>query len=229
VFLFYQSGIPEGNLILDEAESWHCVKVLRKKAGKTIHLTDGRGGLYEARITEAQPRACRFEILTRQFSARPPYSISLAVAPAKSGERNDWLAEKAVELGVDKLLYFVSHNSERVKLNKERVERICTSAMKQSLRPWLPSVGGLVSFAEILTAQADQRFIAHAGYPSSLFQVAEKSGSYLVLIGPEGDFTKDELSLAESNGFAPVSLGASRLRTETAALAAVQALVLKNL
>jgi 16S rRNA (uracil1498-N3)-methyltransferase len=101
--------------------------------------------------------------------------------------------------------------------------------MKQSLRPWLPSVGGLVSFAEILTAQADQRFIAHAGYPSSLFQVAEKSGSYLVLIGPEGDFTKDELSLAESNGFAPVSLGASRLRTETAALAAVQALVLKNL
>jgi 16S rRNA (uracil1498-N3)-methyltransferase len=228
VFLFYQAGIPEGNFILDEAESWHCVKVLRMKVGETIHLTDGRGGLYEARITDAQPRACRFDILTKKFSARPPYSILLAVAPAKSGERNDWLAEKAVELGVDRLLYFTSHNSERVRLNKARIARICVSAMKQSLHPWLPTVGNLVTFEEILNVQADQRFIAHAGDSPHLLHAAKRSVSYLVLIGPEGDFTQDELIMAESHGFTQVSLGASRLRTETAALAAVHTLSLKN-
>jgi 16S rRNA (uracil1498-N3)-methyltransferase len=228
--LFYQPGIQQGTRQLDADESRHATKALRLKKGDELNLTDGEGFFYSARITVAGSHRCEFEILHKTESPRKNYSVHVAIAPTKNADRMEWLAEKCVELGIQKLSFMVCRNSERKTLNLERIEKIMVTALKQSGQAWLPRVPAMISYEDILSEVVDQKFIAFVdpGNPDHLKSVARPGGSYLVLVGPEGDFSNEELDLAVKNNFRKVSLGNSRLRTETAGLAACHILNLIN-
>jgi 16S rRNA (uracil1498-N3)-methyltransferase len=225
--LFYQPNASK-EPFLSEEESRHCVKTLRLGKGDFISVTDGHGNQFQCVIEIADPRRCQFRVV-EQFTEKPrPYFIHLAVAPTKNLDRTEWFIEKAVELGIDRLSFFVGQHSERRVLKTERVEKIAVAAMKQSLQAYMPQIDPLVPFQEILTCVADQRFIAHLPEgeqkPEPLLRVAKPTGQLLVLIGPEGDFSEKEIKAATEAGFQMVTLGATRLRTETAALAACHVL-----
>jgi 16S rRNA (uracil1498-N3)-methyltransferase len=230
VNLFYQPLIPQGISYLDADESRHCVKVLRHTAGDTLRITDGQGFFYDAIITKADDRQCTFRIA--ETIAQPPrnFTIHIAISPTKNADRIEWFVEKAVELGVDKISIVECENTERTYLKKERLEKVAISAMKQSLKAILPRIEGLLPFQDILTDNATQKFIAYVDRqnPDHLKNMAAAGKDYVVLIGPEGDFSPDELKVALQNGFKKVSLGPSRLRTETAGLAACHILNLIN-
>jgi 16S rRNA (uracil1498-N3)-methyltransferase len=229
--LFYQPAIPRGVLHLDVDESRHAIKVLRMRVGDPLHLTDGRGSFYNAVITEANPKACGFSINETQKIAKRNFSISIALAPTKNIDRTEWFAEKAVELGIEHIHFMRCKNSERKTINLDRIQKIMVSAMKQSGQAWLPCYSEMKPFPEVLKLTASQKFICFVDdlNPDQLKQLAHPNQSYLLLIGPEGDFQKEELDLAMSTGFKKVSLGNNRLRTETAALAACHTLNLINL
>jgi 16S rRNA (uracil1498-N3)-methyltransferase len=228
--LFYQSKINEGVLNLDAEESRHAIKVLRMVKGDALHLTDGKGFFYTAKITEAEAKKCSFEIIDKKQSTKRDYQIHIAIAPTKNADRIEWFVEKATEIGVDEIRFMLCKNSERKNINLERIEKIVVSAMKQSGQAWLPKVSPLVPFKEVLKYQASQKFIAFVDEknPNHLRSMAKPNGNYLVLIGPEGDFSQEELNLALENNFKKVSLGNNRLRTETAGLVACQILNLIN-
>ncbi|GAB3338509.1 16S rRNA (uracil(1498)-N(3))-methyltransferase [Larkinella ripae] len=228
--LFYQPE-AESNPFLSEEESRHCVKTLRLAKGQVIDVTDGKGRRYQAVIESADPRRCGFRIVETLEELPRPYRVHLAVAPTKNTDRIEWLVEKAVELGVDRFSFFTSQHSERRSLKPERLEKIAIAAMKQSLQLFLPQIDPLRELNEVLTLLADQRFIAHLpeNEPAvPLGKSAQPGGTTLVLIGPEGDFSGSELAQARENGFTMVTLGATRLRTETAALAACHTIHLIN-
>lgn len=224
--LFYLPEIANGHTHLDAEESRHVVKVLRKVTGDELAITDGKGFFYEARITNADAKKCSFEIVSKKEFPKKNYFIRIAIAPTKNADRMEWFVEKAVEIGIDKITFFQSKTSERKTINLERIEKIAISAMKQSQQAWLPIISGIGSFKELLKEKADQKFIAYvdAANPEHLKNVAKPKGDYLILIGPEGDFSQDELKLALENKFQKVSLGTNRLRTETAGLVACQLL-----
>ena len=228
--LFYQPLIPQGISYLDADESRHCVKVLRHTVGDTLRITDGQGFFYDTIITKADDRQCTFRIA--ETIAQPPrnFTIHIAISPTKNADRIEWFVEKAVELGVDKISIVECENTERTYLKKERLEKVAISAMKQSLKATLPRIEGLLPFQDILTDNATQKFIAYVDQqnPDHLKNMAAAGKDYVVLIGPEGDFSPDELNAALQNGFKKVSLGPSRLRTETAGLAACHILNLIN-
>jgi 16S rRNA (uracil1498-N3)-methyltransferase len=226
VNLFYQPDIEQGIRHLDEEESKHAVRVLRMKAGDEMTITDGKGSRYQARLSKPDHRKCAFEIISQQKLAARSFCIEVAVAPTKNSDRTEWFVEKAVETGIEKIHFFVSKNSERKTVNIERVKKIMISAMKQSGQVWLPSVTAVRPFQEMLELKVDQKFICHADSENRehLKSVAGKNSTYLALIGPEGDFTPEELREALDKGFRMVSLGPNRLRTETAALTACQVL-----
>ena len=228
--LFYQPD-AEKQPFLSEEESRHCIKTLRLTKGDTIDVTDGRGKRYNSVIETADPRRCTFRI--QETFVEPPraYRIHLAVAPTKNSDRIEWLVEKTVELGIDHLSFFVSKHSERRLLKLDRLEKIAVAAMKQSLQLFLPVIDPLLNFSSVLTKPADQRFIAHLpedGSAASLWKSARPGGTTMILIGPEGDFSKPEIEQALSSGFNMATLGATRLRTETAALAACHTIHLIN-
>jgi 16S rRNA (uracil1498-N3)-methyltransferase len=228
--LFYEPGIQEGVRHLDPDESRHCVKVLRHKRGDAIRITDGRGFFYHAVITEADAKRCAFDIRDEQQAPDPGFTTHIAIAPTKHNERVDWFVEKAVEMGVSAITFIECEHSERTVIKLERLYKVAVSAMKQSLRASLPTIQGMVPIADAVRgAKDEQRFIARAGAPQHLIQAAAPKGSYCVLIGPEGDFSTQEIRMAETAGFMPVNLGPARLRTETAGLAAVHSLSLVNL
>lgn len=199
--------------------------------GDTIELTDGHGFLYQAFISEADPKKCSFIISEKKEIPPRDFSISIAVAPTKNNDRIEWFIEKAVEIGIDKIHLLLCKNSERKNVNLDRLTKIAVSAMKQSGQARLPYISDMVPFKEIVTQQAAQKFICYvdAGNPDQLKSLAKPNQSYLVLIGPEGDFNKDEIQLAAEHSFKKVSLGPNRLRTETAALTACQILNFVNL
>jgi len=229
--LFYEPLAAE-QLFLNEDESRHCAKTLRLGRGDRIFITDGKGNRFSAVIDKADPRRCTFRITEVVQEPVRSFQVDLAVAPTKNLDRIEWFTEKAVELGVDRLLFFVGQHSERKVIRLERLEKIAVSAMKQSLRSILPELKAFDSLQGVLEQPADQRFIAHlpeSGPPVHLMQAAQPGGRALVLIGPEGDFSGEELQEAISAGFSMVSLGEARLRTETAALAACHTLNLVNL
>lgn len=229
--LFYQPLIPEGHFYLDNEESRHCTKVLRKKSGDVILITDGKGFFYDAVITTADPQRCVFTIQSKRAEAKRNFSIHVAISPTKNTDRLEWFVEKAVELGIDKISFMRCINTERISIRKDRMEKIAVTAMKQSLKASIPFITGLLTFQEIITLSEDSdKFIAYVdpSNPDHLKSLASSGGQYLVLIGPEGDFTQDELSSAIASGFMKVSLGTSRLRTETAGLAACHVLNLVN-
>ena len=241
--LFYCKDItPEGYATLDAEESRHAVRVLRLREGDTMHVTDGQGHLYECRVVEASDKACTVE--TQRAASQIPMSLEetqraaslhLAVAPTKNPSRMEWLVEKAVEVGVGEITLLDCDHSERSFLKTDRLERLALSAMKQSLHLTLPRIHPAVKLREWLRTFAGGtpalRFIAHceADQPRTPLATALEAGrDAVVLIGPEGDFSQEEIDLALACGFLPVSLGPSRLRTETAALYAAVAFSITN-
>lgn len=228
--LFYQPNIENGIRILNAEESRHCVKVLRKRAGDTIQITDGKGRFYTAQIEHPDAEQCSFKIIEQQEPTPALHSIMLAISPTKNADRIEWLVEKATEFGVDDIFLMTCDHTERVYLKKDRLEKVAISAMKQSLKARLPRIHDVQKFDTVLQLTADQKFIAVVDHsnPKHLQQMALPSSTYLVLIGPEGDFSPAEVTKAVDNAFHKVSLGPSRLRTETAGLAACHILNLIN-
>ena len=209
---------------LSEDESKHAVRVLRLNEGDAIDLLDGRGGLYAATVADANPKRCQLRITHHETVPPRSYFTHIAVAPTKNLDRMEWFVEKAVEIGVERISFLRCTRSERRELKLERLEKIAISALKQSGQAWLPQLDELVDFSAFVDSITfETAFIAHLeeGERTDLAQVVAAQPSCCVLIGPEGDFTPAEIELALSKGLRPVTLGTSRLRTETAALAAV--------
>jgi len=199
--------------------------------GDHLELTDGAGFLYRAFISDADSKNCSFTILEKKEIPVRDFSISMAIAPTKNMDRTEWFVEKAVEIGVEQIHFVSCKNSERKTVNLDRLTKIAVSAMKQSGQARLPYLTDMIPFKEILLHNASQKFICYvdATNPDQLKTVASPKMSYLVLIGPEGDFSKEEIQMATEQGFKKVSLGPHRLRTETAALTACQILNFVNL
>ena len=241
MYLFYTPEI-ETKQELSEEESAHCVRVLRYTKGDEILLTDGRGTTYTARITNPHPKHCAFEVISSERQQKGhPFHLHIAVAPTKNVERLEWAVEKCVEMGVDEITPLLCRFSERKTLRLDRLEKIILSAAKQSLTPYLPILNPLTPFNEFLRLSAQrpcsampfQRsglFIAHCYKDEKrlLRDCICRGGDVTVLIGPEGDFSEQEVSLALEAGYIPVSLGNSRLRTETAAVVACHTAILLN-
>jgi 16S rRNA (uracil1498-N3)-methyltransferase len=229
--LFYQPLLPEGVFHLDADESKHAVRVLRKNVGDLIRLIDGKGNFYDASITKADPAKCQFTITSQTAEVKNDYSIHIAISPTKNTDRIEWFVEKAVEIGVDKITLIACQKSERVHLKTDRLERVAISAMKQSLKATLPQINGMSKLTDVIKQSTEQeKFIAYVDQtnPDHLKNMLTRNTSYLVLIGPEGDFSETELTLALQHNFKKVSLGKSRLRTETAGMAACHILNLFN-
>lgn len=230
--LFYVPGITENEILLDETESKHAIRVLRLKPGDKVQVVDGKGGFYTAEITEPHPKKCRLSVLEvkKEFEKRN-FWLHIAIAPTKNNDRFEWFLEKATELGIDEITPLLCDHSERKSIKPDRLEKVLISAMKQSLKAWLPKLNQLVPFNEFVQKNdARQKFIAHCfnGPKPHLKNKIEKGTSVTILIGPEGDFSPEEAELAIKNGFQAVSLGSSRLRTETAGVAACHIVNLNN-
>jgi 16S rRNA (uracil1498-N3)-methyltransferase len=231
--LFYFPRIEEAESFLDEEESKHCARVLRLKEGDVIILMDGLGSFYKASISSANPKKCAFLVLDK--NTPPPernFYLHMAVAPTKNIERFEWFLEKATEMGIDEITPLICRNSERRELKTARLQRVLISAMKQSMHSRLPVLNECLSLPELLKkdTSAYARYIAHCrdGNKELLKNVYPPGKNVLILIGPEGDFTAEEVNDAIQKQFGPVSLGNSRLRTETAALAGCFAINLIN-
>ncbi len=212
-----------GTLSADEAQ--HALRVLRLGVGEQIHIVDGQGHLCLAEVTKKGKQSLDYRIVeTRECPRQWRGHLHIALAPTKQAERTEWAVEKATEIGFDELTFLSCANSERSRVNMERVERIVISAMKQSHSAWKPRVNGVTDFLSFVQAErAGGRFICHCheGEKPLLLSMLDKEEDATVLIGPEGDFSEDEVKVALQHGFRPASLGHSRLRTETAALVAV--------
>jgi 16S rRNA (uracil1498-N3)-methyltransferase len=222
--IFFTPDINSEQYTLSEEESKHCSRVLRLKAKDQIHLVDGRGGFYLAEITDDHPKKTVLKVLEKQeqYHKRNHY-LHIAVAPTKNMDRLEWFLEKATEIGIDEITPIICDHSERKEVKTERLEKVVVSAMKQSLKAWLPKINPGISFTKFIASQEIQnKYIAHCvpTEKSELSDHFKKEQSYLVLIGPEGDFSETEINNALENGFLPITLGNSRLRTETAALQA---------
>lgn len=229
--LFYQPLIDQGTHYLDEEESKHCVKVLRRREGDALRVTDGKGAFYDAIITTADVRKCVFSVRHKEDVPPPPFEIAIAVAPTKNSDRIEWFVEKAVEIGIQRITLVDCQHSERRHINMDRLNRVAITAMKQSLKARLPRMEGLVPLKRYLNEpHTGERFIAvvDSSNPVHLFHHAPRGESVAVLVGPEGDFAEEEVDMAVARGFVKTSLGPSRLRTETAALVACHILNLIN-
>ncbi len=224
--LFYHNDLSEQNLILPEEESKHIIRVLRKHKGDRIVLIDGKGNEAVGIIETDNPKKCEVRVSSiLQHKQNRAYHLHIAIAPTKQFERMDGFIEKAIEIGVDEITFIETQNSERDKVNLERCEKIAVSAIKQSKQFWLPKINGIKKLSEFLSAQSEnpaQKLIAwcEQEQSNSLAQQLSKTNAsrFVVLIGPEGDFTKQEIELAKTTQFIPVSLGANILRTETAGI-----------
>lgn len=227
--IFFQPDIysnkQQEEIQLSEEESKHCIRVLRMKNGDTVHLADGKGTEAIARIVDDNPKKCKLMVVNRiQHASSFDYTLNLIVAPTKNFDRMEWLIEKATEAGVSSIAFMETENSERSKVNMDRCEKIAISAMKQSKQWHLPVIRELKSFAECVqqSSAQSQKWIAWCEHPQteSLSKAlkASKDTHFTIMIGPEGDFTAAEISLALNHGFGAVSLGNTILRTETAAL-----------
>ena len=239
MYLFYCPDI-ETKQTLSEEESGHCVRVLRYSTGDEILITDGKGTTYTARITNPHPKHCDFEIISREKQEpHHHFHLHIAIAPTKNIERLEWAIEKCVEIGVDEITPLLCRFSERKQLRTDRLEKIILSAAKQSLTPYLPVLHELTPYDAFIKGQRtmdkgqwtkSQKFIAHCYKEDKrvLKDEIERGRDVLVLIGPEGDFSEQEVAEALASGFIPVSLGNSRLRTETAGVVACHTAVLMN-
>ena len=226
--LFYDPDLPGApplpcNFTLKPEESWHAAKVLRLRPGDGLKITNGKGLLHLARLIKLDTKACQIEIYNVIKHEAPAYSIHLAVAPVKNMARFEWFLEKATEVGITEITPLICSRSEKISVRTERLNKIITSAMKQSLGTFHPKLNEPAGFKDVIEQNnASANFIGWCETRKEplLREVCPPGQNVLVLIGPEGDFTADEVQAAKNAGFVPISLGKNRLRTETAALAA---------
>ncbi len=232
--LFYSSDINtlSNSFTFDKEESKHIVKVLRKKEGDILHLTNGKGQLFTGEITLASEKSCQIAIVEKESISNTPWNIHLAVAPTKMNERFEWFLEKATEIGIHEITPIICERSERKIIKPERMEKIILSAMKQSNQLFLPKLNPAVSFNDFITSHNNEcLYIAHCeeDQKQQLSDVILPNKRYTLLIGPEGDFSPSEIKKALERNYIPVALGNTRLRTETAAVVGCHTFVLKNL
>ncbi|MEJ5265271.1 MAG: 16S rRNA (uracil(1498)-N(3))-methyltransferase [Bacteroidales bacterium] len=232
---FYATHIHGSTIVLPPDESHHCLHVLRMKQGEEAIVVDGRGNLYHCILSINKGKECYMEINSYEQIQPRPYHLHLAMACLKTHERMEWLVEKATEIGIDEITFLNTRYTERKHFNVERLQKIAISAMKQSQKAFLPKIHPqLIPFAHFLESHppVSQKYIAHC-YANlterlSLARVCNAGETVLCLIGPEGDFSEEEVKLALDHNFIPVSLGNARLRSETAALAVCFTLAIKN-
>jgi 16S rRNA (uracil1498-N3)-methyltransferase len=228
VHLFYTPDIRSEIYTLPEEESKHCTRVLRLQQGDTVYLVDGKGGRYTAIIQDAHQKKCQLQVIDKQVDyGKLPYHAHIAVAPTKNMDRIEWFVEKAVEIGVSAITFLECEHSERKQLRLDRIEKIAVSAMKQSQKGYLPLLNEMVPFRKFIqTCAPNDTFIAHLedDATKSLKDFYKPDRPHCILIGPEGDFSIEEIAAAYAVGIRPVTLGQSRLRTETAALVACHTL-----
>jgi len=231
--IFYTTQIQNDHAILDAGESHHCVKVLRLTNGDAVQLIDGNGGFYDAVIEKADHRQCLLKItcVRKDFEKRN-YHIHIAMAPTKNIDRFEWFVEKCTEIGIDEITPILCEHSERKILKPERVQRVIVSAVKQSLKAYIPVLNPLQSFTEFIenNTASTRKFIAHC-YDEPKEKIADSihpGESILIMIGPEGDFSGEEVDRALNMGFHGLSLGNSRLRTETAGVVACHSVYFIN-
>lgn len=221
------ASIQNNLATLTSEESWHCAKVLRKRVGEAVQLIDGKGRFYEGVLEFVSEKKCLAKIISvAKEQIKRDYYLHLAIAPTKQMDRIEWMLEKIVEIGINEISFIYCHHSERSVIKLERLHKIIESAVKQSLQAYLPKLNPVVSFKEIIRVNnASQNFIAHCfdTEKQDVKNINFKDKSTLFLIGPEGDFTKEEVDQAIKNNFKPVSIGVNRLRTETAGLYVCQA------
>ena len=230
--VFYLPDAQLGTISFPEEESKHIVKVLRMKEGDRFCVTDGNDSLFDAELVDAHPKRATADLSNQRsgYDIRD-FKLSIAIAPTKLNERTEWFLEKATEIGIDEVKLFASYHSERRAANVERFRKIVVSAMKQSVKSKMPVVEEMVSFDKLVKQDFDgQKFIAWIDddVKEQLCDLYKKGENAIILIGPEGDFSKEEVELAKENGFVPVSLGEARLRTETAAVVACHTIQLIN-
>ncbi|WP_291129509.1 16S rRNA (uracil(1498)-N(3))-methyltransferase [Flavobacterium sp. UBA7682] len=231
--LFYNPSISETatSFVFDKEESKHIIKVLRKKEGDTLLVTNGFGFLFTTEISIASDNKCTVKINSFEQHEKPKFQLHLAVAPTKMNERYEWFLEKATEIGIQEITPIICEHSERKIIKTDRFQKILESAMKQSLHYYLPKLNEPVPFKEFLKKENNsQKFIAHCEETDkkSLKNELKTNEDVTILIGPEGDFSVKEIELALEHHYIPVSLGQTRLRTETAAIVACHSVVFKN-
>jgi 16S rRNA (uracil1498-N3)-methyltransferase len=222
-------------VVLNEENSKHAVQVLRMQNGEQLKLTDGLGNLYTAEISDAHKKKCTVNILERSFEDAPATKVSIAVSPVKNNSRFEWFLEKATEMGVTEIIPLLCSRTEKQHFRYDRMNGILISALLQSQQVWLPKLHEPVKYEKYLQSlenKAGQKFIAHCEEDQKtslrdLLSTNQPINQSTILIGPEGDFTKEEIALALRNNFVPVALGDTRLRTETAALVAATLLCVR--
>lgn len=222
--LFYTPEIDnEKTFTLSENESKHAIRVLRLKKHDTINLINGKGSFYEAIISDDNPKKCEVTITGIQKENLNRPVLHIAIAPTKNNDRTEWFIEKCTEIGITKITPTLCSNSERKKIKQERFEKTAISAMKQSLKATLPIVNDLTNFKELINSPFNGgKYIAHCykNEQKHFKDIYQKGENALILIGPEGDFSEEEVTLAKNNGYEPITFGESRLRTETAGIVA---------
>lgn len=221
---FFEKDIPDlDEFFLSEETSRHVSQVLRMKAGEEVIITNGKGYTIKAKIVLADKKKTKIKIASKQFSEKTSPKTCIAISLIKNNNRFEWFAEKATEVGISTIIPLISHRTEKTHFKKERINSILISAMLQSQQSWLPELSEPLQFSEIIEIKNyDQQFIAHCieEDKKELPDLLLKETSKIILIGPEGDFTEEEIQVAIQKNFIPVSLGTTRLRTETAAIVA---------
>lgn len=231
--LFYSPDITEATeqFSFDKEESKHITKVLRKKPGDVLTLTNGKGWKFTVKIINTDFKNCLVSIIDKVFINKQNYSLHIAIAPTKMNDRFEWFLEKATEIGVDSITPLICDRSERKVIKRERFEKIIQSAMKQSLQYYLPILNEAIKFTDFLNREFNgQLFIAHCDetFRKSLRTELETGENVIILIGPEGDFSVKEIKMALQRNFIPVTLGSTRLRTETAGIIACHSVAFVN-
>ena len=235
--LFYCPEINNSPYTLPEEESKHCIKVLRKNIGDKINIINGNGSLYECSIIELTKKSCTVEIISQKDNfGKNPYNLHIAIAPTKNNDRIEWFLEKSTEMGINTISFVGCDHSERDSVKIERLDKVLVSAIKQSIKAYKPILNPITKLDKFLAQRfdTDQLYIAHCDNETERIELKEivdpsNQKEVVVLIGPEGDFSKREINLALSKGFKPVSFGNSRLRTETAALYATAVVNIKTI
>lgn len=231
--IFYAPMLTGDSYVLDETESKHCIKVLRMVKGEQVNLIDGKGNLFEGFVSNPDSRRCGISITReiKEFEKRD-YSLHIAISPLKNPERFELFVEKSVEFGIDYITPIICNHTEKKNIKAERVEKVIISAMKQSLKALKTRLNDPVSFKDFINIEfKGKKLIAHcneAPDKKSIMEVYAKRENVLILIGPEGDFSEDEINLSKKHGFIPIHLGTSRLRTETAGIAACHSVYFIN-
>lgn len=231
--LFYAPKIGGDFYTLDKDDSSHLVRVMRAQKDETVYVTDGNGSIFECKIVDPNPKKCQLEIIKQVAGIdQRNYQLQIAIAPTKNINRFEWFLEKSTEIGIDKIKPVLCEHSERKVIKPDRLNRVITAAMKQSLKSHHPELDDLMSFTDVVKAPfIGQKFIAYVdtNIENELVNICKSNTDTIVLIGPEGDFSKQEVQIAMENGFVPVKLGPSRLRTETAGIVACHTVNLVNL